>query len=148
MHDNSKWLYISPLSSVDLIAEYEEVIGYSFPSEFKICVTYYNGAHPKNKVFLSFSGKRKRKRIFNNLFSFNKNDPSTIWKYNDWTGRMRDWNENGQMNGYVAFAKDPYGNLICFDKTNDKIVFIDHETLSIEVVADDFTEFVDSLKKN
>ena len=44
----------------------------------------------------------------------------------------------------ILMAKDIYFQA----RDRSKIVFIDHETLSIEVVADDFTEFVDSLKKN
>ena len=52
-----------------------------------------------------------------------------------------------KMGTMAAFAGDPFGNLICFDKTNDHIVFIDHETLSIEPVADSFSEFIAGLKK-
>ena len=69
-----------------------------------------------------------------------------IWRTNQIIHTV--WAKNGELDRYIVFATDPFGNKICFDKTNDKIVFIDHETLSIEVVADDFTEFVDSLKKN
>lgn len=55
---------------------------------------------------------------------------------------------NGEMTNYIAFAKNQFGNLICFDKANDKIVFIDHETLNLENVSDGFTEFIDSLSKS
>ena len=40
---------------------------------------------------------------------------------------------------------DAFGNLICFDKTNDKIVFIDHETHSAEEAANTFTKFIKNL---
>ena len=143
-----EWLYISPLKSSDAIFEYESLVNYSFPDDFKECVNVNNGAYPKFEVFISTFGKRRRKRVFNNLFSFNKDDPSTIWKYNDWNGRSRDWNMNGEMTNYIAFAKDPFGNLICFDKTDDKIVFVDHETLNVEFVAKSFTEFIESLRKS
>ncbi len=52
------------------------------------------------------------------------------------------------MENYIAFAADPFGNLICFDKSNDTIVFIDHETLRIESASASFTEFIDSLRKS
>ena len=52
------------------------------------------------------------------------------------------------MENYIAFAADPFGNLICFDKADDSIVFIDRETLSIESVSASFTELVDSLRKS
>lgn len=143
-----EWIFVEDLQSEDLINEYEEVIKYHFPEDFKKCVRNYNGAYPVLEVFLSFKGKRKKKRVFNHLFSFNKNDVTTIWKYNDWNGRFHEWNTDGKMENYVAFAGDPFGNLICFDKTDDKIVFIDHETLTVENVTDTFTELIGSLRKS
>lgn len=143
-----EWRFVHNLQSEDLITDYEKTVKYCFPDDFKNCIKIYNGAYPILKVFTSFKGKRKRKRVFNHLFSFNKEDVSKIWSYNDWNGGFHDWNEDGKMENYVAFAGDPFGNLICFDKTNDKIVFIDHETLDIESVADSFTELVNSLRKS
>lgn len=143
-----EWLFIKPLNSEELISEYEEKVCYRFPKDFKDCVKQNNSANPGLEVFISWYGKRKKKRVLNNLFSFNKEDRSTIWHYNDWNGKQREWNEDGRMVKYVAFAKDPFGNLICFDKTNDSIVWIDHETLNIEFVADSFTEFINSLRKS
>lgn len=143
-----KWEFVKPLESDKLIEEYEAQIGYVFPEDFNECVKQYNGAYPEREIFRSKNGKRVRKRVFNNLCSFKKEDPLNIWKYNNWNGWMRDWNQNGEMEKYIAFAKDPFGNLICFDKTNDMIVFVDHETLNIEFVANSFTELIESLRRN
>lgn len=68
-----------------------------------------------------------------------------MWHSNDSLHRI--WAENGELDNYIVFACDPFGNIICFDKTNDHIVFIDHETLSMEPVADSFSKFIASLKK-
>ena len=38
-----------------------------------------------------------------------------------------------------------FGDHICFDTTNNHIVFIDHETLETEELADTFSEFINSL---
>lgn len=142
-----EWEFVRPLVSESLINDYEKAIDYTFPEEFVLCIKQNNNGYPSYSSFISWSGKRKRKRVFDHLFSFNTEDRTTIWNYNDWDGRFHDWNENENMNKYVAFAGDPFGNLICFDKTNDHIVFIDHETLSVEPVADSFSDFVASLKK-
>lgn len=145
-----EWKFIDHLKSEELITKYEEKVDYCFPEDFKECVKQNNGAYPENHVFLSWHGKRKRKRVFNYLYSFNKDDVSTIWHYNDWKGDMSDWYKfsNGEVENYVTFASDPFGNLICFDKRNDSVVWIDHETLNIEFVADSFTEFINSLRKS
>ncbi|MBQ5311655.1 MAG: SMI1/KNR4 family protein [Oscillospiraceae bacterium] len=142
-----EWEYVRPLQAETLVDDYEKTIKYEFPEEFVLCVKHNNNGYPKLSSFISWKGKRKRKRVFDHLFSFNTEDRTTIWNYNDWNGRFHDWNENGEMNDYVAFAGDPFGNLICFDKTNDHIVFIDHETLEIEDVADNFSDFINNLRK-
>ena len=142
-----KWDYVEELKSVQLISEYEEKVSYHFPGEFKEFIILYNAGYPEYTIFNSYRGKKKIKRVFNYLYSFNKEDKDCIWEYNDWNGYMSGWNTEGKMEKYVAFAGDPFGNLICFDKTDDKIVFIDHETHEIEEVADSFTEFINSLRK-
>ena len=115
-----EWTFIDQLKSEELIAEYEEKVGYHFSKDFTECVKQNNGAYPEKHVFLSWRGKQKRKRVFNYLFSFNKDDASTIWHHNNWRGDMSDWYKfsNGEVENYIAFACDPFGNLICFDKRN------------------------------
>lgn len=145
------WRFVEPLQSEDLINEYEEKIGYKFPEDFRECVRLNNGGYPEKKIFCSYKGKSKRKRVFDYLLSFNKGDTDSIWQYNDWRGRFGDWfrYSNGEIENYVKFAGDPFGNIICFDKRTDKIVFIDHEKLSsfeVEEIADSFTELINSMK--
>ena len=146
------WKFVEPLQSEDLIIEYEEKIGYKFPEDFKACVKQNNNGYPENKIFYSWKGKRKRKRVFNLLLSFNKDDITSIWRYNDWRGRFRDWFRlsDGEIENYIVFACDQFGNLICYDKRTDKIVFINHEcadfSVTVEEIADSFTELINGLK--
>lgn len=145
-----EWKYVTPLLSEDLIAAYEEKIGYRFPEDFRECVKQNNNGYPEKKNFCSWQGKSKRKRVFRHLLSFNKEDASSIWRYNDWHG---DWLtfSNGEIANYVTFAGDPFGNLICFDKRTDEIVWINHEeadfSAAVESVAKSFTEMLNHLKK-
>ncbi len=144
------WRFVEVLQSEDCISEYEEKIGYRFPEDFRECIKRNNGGYPEKKMFYSRKGSRKHKRVFNSLLSFNKEDLSSIWQYNDWRGRFSDWfrYSDGKIENYVTFANDPFGNMICFDKRSDKIVFIDHEKLGsdAEEVADSFTYLINSLK--
>lgn len=146
------WKFVIPLQSENLIIEYEKKIGYVFPEDFKACVKLNNHGYPEKEVFYSWRGKRKRERVFNLLLSFNKEDRVSIWERNDWRGRSRDWFEysNGEIENYVVFADDPFGNPICYDKRTDEIVWIDHEeadfSIAVEKIADSFTELINSLK--
>lgn len=54
------WRWVKPLESEDLIKEYEENIGYTFPNEYKEVVKNYNGARPEFKEFKSKQGRRKK----------------------------------------------------------------------------------------
>jgi hypothetical protein len=138
------WRSVKPLNSDNIINDFEKEINYTFPDDFKEFVKTYNGGRPSHKVF---NTKVTKDRVLNNMLSFNKEDKCSIWEINDWNGRMRDWNTNGEMENYIAFAMDAFGNLICFDKTTDKIFFVDHEDLSVEFISNTFTVFLKRLRK-
>lgn len=135
-----QWKYVNALESEDTIREFENEIGYSFPNDYLECVKSNNAGYPELEIFISWRGKRKRKRALKRILSFNKGDRETVWNLND-------FGSDNYMVNYVAFGIDNFGNLICFDKTNDHIVFIDHETMNVEAVADSFREFINSLCK-
>lgn len=129
------WKYVKPLDSEKLIDEFECKVCYEFPSEFKECVLRYNGGRPE---FRGFDTDRNTGREMKSFLSFNHNDRETVWK-------IFEWNQEELSNRYVAFAIDNFGNLICFDANNDKIVFVNHEDVSVEFIADSFAEFMDLL---
>lgn len=95
--------------------------------------------------------------MFGYLLSFNKNDSEfTIWEaVVAYDGHIQVAKECGDLedinayetifNRYVIFADTPFGNEIAFGRTDDSVVFIDHETLDVEKVADSFDEFLDCL---
>jgi SMI1 / KNR4 family. len=138
------WRSVKPLVSGKEVEEFEEKIRYQFPTSFKEFIRLNNGGKPSHKAF---NTKTTKERVFNNLLSFNKNDSLNIWIFNDWDGIMSDWNKTDLMNSYVAFAQDAFGNLICFDRSNNHIVLIEHETMCVEPVAENFNKFIASLKK-
>ena len=129
------WEYVKTLKSANLIDEFESLVGYEFPGDFKECVMQYNGGYPEREAFDTDTTKE---RVFNHLLSFNKEDISTIWKTNE--GHIE-----GLPDKYVVFADDPFGNLICFDKDNDNVIFWNHEDESVEHIANTFTELLDKL---
>ena len=128
------WNFVEPLKSANLIDEFESLVGYEFPGDFKEFVMQYNGGRPEHKAYDTDTTEG---RVFNKLLSFNKDDISTVWKTNG--------NIEGLPDKYVVFATDPFGNLICFDKDNDNVIFWNHEDESVEHIANTFTELLDKL---
>ena len=52
----------------------------------------------------------------------------------------------GEIENYVVFAGDTFGNFIGFKRKTNEIVFIDHEQMQAEKIADSFTELLNSMK--
>lgn len=132
-----EWKYVKPLSSGDNINEFECLVKYAFPDDFRECIKKYNGGRPENKIF---DTDASQERALKSFLSFNKNDRETVWK-------IYEWNKQELADRYVAFAVDNFGNLICFDADNDNIVFLNHEDLGVEKVADNFMDFMKKLHR-
>ena len=89
------WVRIKPLFAEQLIIEFENVVGYLFPTEFKEVIKIYNGASPESKEFRYKQGNRIVSRVFNNLLSFNKDDRRNIWRTNQIIHTV--WGENVEL---------------------------------------------------
>ena len=130
-----EWKYVKTLSSVECIDEFENLVEYSFPDEFKNCILSSNGGRPSKRMF---DTDIQKERAIKSFLSFNKDDKETVWK-------IQDWKKEELSSRYVAFPIDNFGNLVCFDIYSNKIVFFDHENGEIELIADNFTEFMECL---
>lgn len=127
-----EWKYVKQLKSVDLIKEYECLVKYTFCDSFRKCVIANNGGRPSKRIFDTDKVKGRELKSF---LSFNKEDRETVWKIFDWKLSHK----------YIPFGIDNFGNLICFNMNNDKIIFFNHEDMTIEIIADDFDSFMNSL---
>lgn len=130
-----EWKYVKKLESVDLIGDYECLVKYVFVDSFRKCVIANNGGRPNKKVFDTDKTKERELKSF---LSFNKNDRETVWK-------IFEWNKEELTDKYIPFGIDNFGNLICFEASNDKIVFVNHEDMSVEIIADNFDAFMSGL---
>ena len=130
-----QWKYVKPLLSSESISEFETVIKYKFPDDFKKCVLENNGGRPDSRAFDTDCTKERELKSF---LSFNKDDIESIWK-------ISEWNKSELSDKYVAFAIDNFGNLICFEIKNNNVIFLDLETLSTEKISDDFMGFLNGL---
>lgn len=130
-----EWKYVKELQSVDLIDDYECFVKYVFCDSFRKCVIANNGGRPSKRVFDTDKAKERELKSF---LSFNRKDRETVWK-------IYEWSKEELTNKYIPFGIDNFGNLICFDAKNDKIVFVNHEDMSIETIADSFDNFMSCL---
>lgn len=130
-----EWKYVKELKSVDLIDDYECAVKYVFCDSFRKCVIAHNGGRPSKRVFDTDKAKERELKSF---LSFNREDRETVWK-------IFEWNKEELTNKFIPFGIDNFGNMICFDANNDRVVFVNHEDMSIETIADSFDSFMSSL---
>lgn len=130
-----EWDYIKPIETRNCIEKFARAMSFSFPSEFVLCVLLNNGGRPEHRCFDTSS---HIPRVLKSFLSFNRNDKETVWKMNEW--------KSSDLRGrYIAFAIDNFGNLVCFDKLDSHIVFLDLERETIEHVSNSFSDFLDGL---
>ncbi len=132
------WKYVKPLSSEKLLKAFETAQDFKFPVEYQSCVIQHNGGRPEKKAFFNSTGNE---RVVKSFLSFNPDDKENIWDVAKWSG-----SEISEQ--YLPFAMDNFGNLICFQKDNATIVFINMENKSIEDVANSFAEFMKKLEES
>ncbi len=149
------WDLATPLESKKLIEAYERLRRYTFPQSFKDCVELNNGGCP---MLTEFDTDETEGRMFGFLYSFNACEKQgiTVWdNVNAYEIRVQDAMADEDIDclndiayiyqNFVCFADTSFGDEIAFYKRDDSVVFIDHETLEIEKIADSFEEFIDSL---
>ena len=135
-----EWRNGIPLKSVDLIDEYEAKVNFKFPESFRNLVISNNGACPTKMVF---DTEKEEGRVFHYLVSFNREDENNMFDYYDWASED-DFEELGKT--YVEFASSVFGDPIAFDPETGYVIFVDHETSQVELIAKTFDEFLDKLR--
>ncbi len=135
-----EWRYVKEIKSENLIKEFEQVVGYVLPDDFKESIHFINGGRPE---FAFFDTELCEERDILQICSFNKDDPGSIWDSYEWDEECEEF--EGFTGRYIPFAYSGCGDDICFDSSNNHIVYIDHEEAEVEEVADTFTEFINSL---
>lgn len=131
-----KYKYIKPLESTDNINSFESSINFVFPEDFKVFVKNFNGSTPEHAIF---DTDVCLERVIKTFLSFNQDDKESVWTIYVLSRKVH-------KHIYAPFAIDVFGNLICFDDRH-QVIFIDHETLSVEFVAVSFNEFINKLYK-
>ena len=131
-----QWKYVKPLPSMGLVSDFEKAYAHKFEQCFVDYIHLCNGGRPHLKAY----DTDKTQRLIKLVFSFNKADDINIWDANEWA--------KDDIGGkYIAFANDDFGNLICFEKGTNNVVFWNHDTDTVEFIAKGFEAFINALYK-
>lgn len=125
------WKYVKPLQDVNAVEKFETAHGVEFPKDLKEILVSYNGGRPPLK---RYNVGNKTGKEFKTLLSFNESDAETIYKCYPLDSA------DGEL---LPFASDPSGDY--FVVKSGKICLWDHERDQIVVLADSFSEFLDTL---
>ena len=143
--NNITWSFMSktPVTNEEIQAV-EQYLNIKLPNDFVACVKKYDGGYPNPKVF-DVPGQDEN--VFSDLLTLHIEDKySIVQNYNSVKDRL--------VAKVYPFARDPFGNLLCFAYRNSTesptVVFWDHEEENIEEaiypVCSTFTELLASLR--
>ena len=135
-----KWEWTEELKDESLIEEFEGFVGYTLPEDFKAAIPYINGGSPE---YSDFNAGKSSVLDIDTILSFNKDDTDNIWNFQGFDDTCEDY--EGFSERYVSFAISVGGDHICFDRTNNRVVYVDLEYAEATDVAASFTEFIDLL---
>ena len=103
-----------------------------FPNDFVEFILKYNGGRPINNLF-HMNGNSES--VFKTMLSFNSEDKDNV--YMSFDSQYKD--------SLIAVAIDEFGNLICYERTTNNIVFLNHELDEIEFIASNWEDFINNL---
>jgi len=135
------WLFTEEPINDEIVSKVERSLNVKFPEDYKECVLEYNGGYPKPNVFKFENSEGEA--VFNDLLSFT-GDYSLEAVYES--------SKSYLPADIIPFARDPFGNLICFDYRKEDnqptLVFVDHEVQGEDPtypICNTFTELLDKL---
>lgn len=132
-----KWLFSGEPLNEDKIIEVEKLFGFQFPSDYKQCIIKNNGGYPEPNIFDSDDGRLEA--VFNNLISFTDTNIN-IKMFHEFSSEK-----------LIPFARDPFGNLLCFDYSKNvnspHIIFYNTEESEIALISPICKSFTDLLER-
>lgn len=124
--------YVKSLKDKNSLIEFQKLYSYVFPRAYVIFVMKNNGGRPDKKSFVT---AQNSERVLKSFLSFNSDDIENIW---DMVGLV-------YKQSLIPFAIDNFGNLLCFDKNTDSIIFWREEDCVIELVSKSFNNLMEIL---
>ena len=118
---------------LEFIYNVEKEINYTFVEDYKNHLLKHTSLKPENILGLA-NGTEKLVRYF---YSMDPNSKTYILKFQNFDSELKD--------KLVPFAELEFGDTLCFERETNKIVIYNHETDTIDVVANDWNNFIKEL---
>ena len=133
------WNFVESMEVDSPVRELEELLNVKLPSDFVDCVKENNAGFPNLKTFETNQGIE---RVFSNLLSLDSDDDENIFYSYQFICDETDRND------ILPFARDSFGNYICFEFNDNlpKVVFWNHESKTLDKVAESFTDLLKMLR--
>lgn len=120
-------------TKIEELEKVEKVLNYKFPDDYRRFYLEQEDLHIKPRLFNFGSNVHS----LSYLFSMDVNSNIYILKFQDF--------ESQYKNDVVPFAELVFGDLLCFDRTNNSILVYSHETDKLTKIADTWDEFYKQL---
>lgn len=119
---------------LDYISNVEKEINYTFSEEYKEYLVKQSSLKPEKNILGLSNGTEKLVRYF---YSMDPNSKTYILKFQSFDSELKD--------KLVPFAELEFGDTLCFERESNKIVVYNHELDTIDVVANDWNNFIKEL---
>lgn len=132
------WKFVNNNVSMNDISNIENTLGIKLPKDYIDCVILNNAGYPDKNIFDIYEEKGK---VFEYLLGISKDDEDNILD-------VYSTCKNFLPKGIIPFARDGFGNYICFnysDKDKYKIIFYCNENEKMYFISNTFTELINKL---
>ena len=119
---------------LEFIYNVEKEINYTFVEDYKNHLLKHTSLKPEKNILGLANGTEKLVRYF---YSMDPNSKTYILKFQNFDSELKD--------KLVPFAELEFGDTLCFERKTNKIVIYNHETDTIDVVANDWNNFIKEL---
>lgn len=119
---------------LEFIYNVEKEINYTFVEDYKNHLLKHTSLKPEKNILGLANGTEKLVRYF---YSVDPNSKTYILKFQNFDSELKD--------KLVPFAELEFGDTLCFERETNKIVIYNHETDTIDVVANDWNNFIKEL---
>ncbi len=140
-----------------LLDEFEELIDWKLPKDFRRFVRKYNAAQMELNITYGVCFRlNDQDCALDRFMNFNRSSEdlgvNCIWEWYDFIDDDYEYFEEenlaekyGELCDYFAFAYTPSDCKICFNKKNGGVYYFDTDDCSLTKIADNFTKFVKGL---
>ena len=119
---------------LEFICNVEKEINYIFVEDYKNYLLKHTSLKPEKNILGLANGTEKLVRYFYSMDPYSK---TYILKFQNFDSELKD--------KLVPFAELEFGDTLCFERETNKIVIYNHETDTIDVVANDWNSFIKEL---